>query len=114
MYVNNPSPAEQALLWLISHRESNDNPTAANPLSSATGEYQDIKTTWQMLCNLAGYSITQYPTAASAPAEVQDTCNLILLRLYGPNASQSWLASGPYPTFAEVKGMLIAAGITNP
>jgi hypothetical protein len=114
MYAYNPSPAELALLWLIRQHESGQNYQAANPLSSAEGGYQDITSTWQILCNLAGYSVKTYPTADSAPPAVQDTCNLILLRLYGPSSSKSWQASGPYPTFQEVQGMLAAAGIANP
>lgn len=113
-YVFNPSPTELALLWLIRDHESNGNYTAANPLSSAEGAYQDIKSTWMILCNLAGFSVTQYPTAASAPPAVQDICNLILLRLYGANSSKSWAASGPYPKYSEVKGMLLAAGVDDP
>jgi hypothetical protein len=114
IYVYNPSPTEVALLWLIRQHESSQDYTAANPLSSATGGYQDIKSTWMMLCNLAGYSISQYPTAESAPPAVQDTCNLILLRLYGANSLASWQASGPYPKFSEVQGMLQAVGVVNP
>ena len=114
IYVFNPSPTERALLWLIRQHESSQNYTAANPLSSAEGAYQDITSTWIVLCNLAGYSVMQYPTADAAPADVQDTCNLILLRLYGANSSKSWAASGPYPTYAEVQGMLRAAGVVDP
>lgn len=113
-YAFNPSPTEQALLWLIRQHESSQNYTAANPLSSAEGAYQDIASTWMVICNLAGYSVTQYPNANSAPAEVQDVCNLILLRLYGANSSKSWAASGPYPKYSEVRGMLGAAGVANP
>jgi hypothetical protein len=112
-YIFNPSPTEKALLWLIRQRESSQDYTAANPLSSAKGGYQDITSTWLIICNLAGYSIAQYPTADAAPPEVQDTCNLILLRLYGANSSHSWQASGPYPKYSEVQGMLTAAGVPN-
>jgi hypothetical protein len=113
-YVFNPSPTEKALLWLVRQHESSQNYTAANPLSSAEGAYQDITSTWTILCNLAGYSVVQYPDANSAPAAVQDICNLILLRLYGANSSKSWEASGPYPKYTEVQGMLAAAGVVNP
>ncbi len=113
-YVFNPSPTEKALLWLIRQHESSQNYTAANPLSSATGAYEDITSTWLVLCNLAGFSVTQYPNAKSAPPEVQDVCNLILLRLYGANSSKSWAASGPYPKYSEVQGMLRAAGVADP
>lgn len=114
MYPYNPSPAEEALLWLIGHRESNWNPTAANPNSSAKGLFQFVLGTWQSFGGLAGVDLAQYPTAAAAPAAVQQAVALLLLREVGPNSSESWQASGPYPTFAEVKGMLQAAGVANP
>jgi hypothetical protein len=114
MYAYNPTPAETALLWLIGERESSWNPTATNPDSSATGLFQFILGTWQSFATLAGVDITQYPTAASAPAAVQQTVALLLLRLVGPNSSESWQASGPYPTFQECQGMLASVGIINP
>lgn len=114
IYEFNPSPTERALLWLIRQHESSQDYTAANPFSSAEGAYQDITKTWQSICTLAGYSTTLYPHANAAPPSVQDTCNLILLRLYGANSPQSWAASGPYPKFSEVQGMLRAAGVVDP
>lgn len=114
MYVYNPSPAETALLWMIGNRESSWNPTAANPGSSARGLFQFILATWQSFGGLAGVDLTQYPTADKAPAAVQEAVALLLLREVGPNSSESWQASGPYPTFQEVQGMLKAAGIANP
>lgn len=114
MYPYNPSPAETALLWLIGHRESGWNPIAANPASSARGIFQFILSTWQSFGSLAGVDLTAYPTADKAPVAIQQAVALLLLREVGPNSSESWMASGPYPTFAEVKGMLSAAGIANP
>jgi resuscitation-promoting factor RpfA len=114
MYQNNPSPAEKALLALIAGRESGGSPTAQNPSSSASGRYQFILGTWQSFARLAGVDLTQYPTAKSAPAEVQDAVALLLLREVGPNSSESWQASGPYPTYQEVQAMLRAVGIANP
>jgi len=114
MYANNPSPAEVAELWLIAERESGHNPTATNPNSSATGLFQFILGTWQSFATLAGVDITQYPTAASAPAVIQQTVALLLLRMVGPNSSESWQASGPYPTFQEMQGILTSVGIANP
>jgi len=114
MYQFNPSPAELSMLWLIRERESGQNYQAQNPRSTAEGAYQDIKTTWEWLCSLTGVDVQRYPTARSAPPEIQDLNNLLLLRRYGPNSSKSWKASGPYPAFQEVRGMLQAAGIQNP
>jgi hypothetical protein len=114
MYQYNPSPAEEALIWVIVHRESNWNPTAANKGSSARGLGQCILSTWQSFGKLAGVDLVAYPTADKAPADVQLAVILLLLREVGPNSSESWQASGPYPTFQEVQGMLKAAGIANP
>lgn len=114
MYAYNASPAEEAALWLIGNRESGWNPMAANPNSSARGIFQFILSTWQSFGSLAGVDLTAYPTADKAPVAVQQAVALLLLREVGPNSSESWQASGPYPTFQEVQGMLKAAGIANP
>lgn len=114
MYQNNSTPSEKALMALIIHRESSGNPTAKNPGSSAQGLFQFITGTWQWVGQLAGIDLTLYPTAATAPADVQMIAGLLLLRMYGPNSSKSWKASGPYPSFLEVQLMLSAVGISNP
>jgi resuscitation-promoting factor RpfA len=113
MYAYNPSPAEAALLALIEHRESGGSATAQNPSSSASGLYQFILGTWQSFGQLAGVDLTQYPTAKAAPAAVQSAVALLLLREVGPNSSESWQASGPYPTYQEAQLMLQAVGITT-
>jgi Transglycosylase SLT domain len=110
MYAYNPTPAETSLIWLIVQRESSWNPTAANPDSSARGLGQFILGTWQSWATMAGVNITQYPTADTAPEAVQLAVILLMLRVVGPNSTESWAASGPYPTFQEVEGMLTAAG----
>lgn len=113
MYLYNPAPAETALLALIEHRESGGNLTAQNPTSSATGLYQFVLGTWQSFARLAGIDITLYPTAKSAPREVQEAVALLLLREVGPNSSESWQASGPYPTYQEVQLMLKSVGVST-
>jgi hypothetical protein len=50
---------------------ANDNPEAKNPNSTAGGLYQYVDKTWQAQAPLAGVDIKQYPTARSAPAEIQ-------------------------------------------
>jgi hypothetical protein len=50
---------------------ANNNPEAKNPNSTAGGLYQYIDSTWQKQAPLAGVDIKQYPTARSAPAEIQ-------------------------------------------
>jgi len=111
MYDYNPSPAETALLWLIIQRESKWNPIAKNPNSSATGLLQFIQTTWQTFGGLAGVDLNQYPRASTAPSLVQQAVGLLLLREVGPNSTESWAASGPYPSYHEVVGMLTAIGV---
>lgn len=110
MYNYNPIPAEIALLNLIVSRESSGNPTAQNPGSSASGLPQFILGTWQSWALRCGVDITQYPTAKSAPPAIQLAVALALLREVGPNSTESWAASGPYPTFQEVEAMLTAVG----
>lgn len=94
-YVFNPTQAESSLLTQIAARESSGNYTATNPGSTASGAYQFINSTWQMAAQATGVG-TQYASAAAAPAWMQDTNALWLLRSYGPNSTISWAASGPY------------------
>lgn len=94
-YGFNPTPAETSLLTQIAANESGGNYTATNPGSTASGAYQFINSTWQMAAQATGVG-TQYASAAAAPAWMQDTNALWLLRAYGPNSTISWAASGPY------------------
>ncbi len=58
-------------LQILQGFESSGNPTATNPASTASGLYGFINNTWQLYAPTAGIDISQYPTAASAPASVQ-------------------------------------------
>ena len=93
-YTYNPSPSEAATLASIAQRESGDNYSAQNPSSTASGAYQFINATWAAAAQATGVG-TQYTSAAQAPAWMQDTNALWLLRTYGPDASISWGASAP-------------------
>lgn len=97
-YTFNPTPAEASILQQVASRESSGNYLAQNPKTSASGAYQFVNDTWQMASAATG--VPYYPTAASAPASVQDINALWLLRYAGgdPNASVAWAASGPYDT----------------
>lgn len=94
-YPFNPTSGEAGLLAQIAQRESSGNYGATNPASSASGAYQFIDATWQWVSRQTGVG-TQYASAADAPPSVQDANALWLLRKYGPDASISWAASGPY------------------
>jgi hypothetical protein len=94
-----PSAAEAFLLALIRERESGGNYTATNILSSASGAYQFIDSTWKYCATSTGVG-TSYARALEAPAADQDFNALWLLRQVGPNSTKSWKASGPYPTLA--------------
>ena len=93
-YTFNPTPAETSTLAQIAQRESGGNYIAQNPTSTASGAYQFINATWQYTAQQTGVG-TQYTSAADAPAWMQDTNALWLLRTYGPDASISWGASAP-------------------
>lgn len=58
-------------LQLLQGFESSGNPTAQNPSSSASGLYGFLKGTWQQYAPQAGVDTSIFPTAKSAPADVQ-------------------------------------------
>ena len=56
----------------IKRDESSGNYTAKNPESTASGGYQIINETWARWAPAVGVSLAKYPTAGSAPPDVQD------------------------------------------
>jgi hypothetical protein len=112
--MTNITPSEASMLQQIAQRESGGSYTRTNNVSSASGAYQFINGTWAMATAATGIG-TQYSTAAQAPPAVQDANALWLLRTYGPNATISWAASGPYD--ASILGDTSGGdggGIVNP
>lgn len=67
-------------LETIKRLESGGNYQAQNPTSTASGAYQVLRSTWN---NYGGY-----PTAASAPPEVQDQ---FAAELYARSGSRPWV-----------------------
>src|SRR5262252_4457927 len=99
-----PYPDENNTLNEIGWRESGGNyrakppkPTPGNPHPTASGKYQMINDTWQNAAHTTGIG-TAFRTAREAPDWMQDVNARYLLRKYGPNASITWAASGPYRT----------------
>jgi len=81
-------------LALIRQRESSgdygalnyvarEDPTAYARGATASGAYQIVNSTWNEGAKLAGVDVTKYPTARSAPAEVQDQVASALYDKYG-------------------------------
>lgn len=67
MAVNYASLAE-----LVKAHESRGDYSAVNPQSGAGGAYQFVPSTWRAYGSQAGVDLGQYPTAQSAPSDVQD------------------------------------------
>jgi hypothetical protein len=67
-----PIPADvEKILAAIRTKESGGNYAAQNPVSTASGAYQFIDSTWRSLTNTYGIG-TEYPKAKLAPPEIQD------------------------------------------
>ncbi|MEP7330657.1 MAG: transglycosylase family protein [Terracoccus sp.] len=79
------APGNSGVLARIKACESGGSYTAQNPSSSASGAYQFLTSTWRALPASAGY-----PTAASAPAGVQDRA---AQQLFAQQGTSPWLAS---------------------
>lgn len=79
------APGDSGVLARIRACESGGSYTAQNPSSSASGAYQFLTSTWRALPASTGY-----PTAASAPASVQDRA---ARQLFAQQGTSPWLAS---------------------
>jgi len=67
--------------------ESSGNPAAQSQKSTASGLYGFLNSTWQEYAPQAGVDIGQYPTAASAPTDVQTSVAQI-------TPASNWLCPG--------------------
>lgn len=82
----------QSLSELVKNYESGGDYTAKNPSSSASGAYQFTTSTWQ---SYAGPQISsQYPTAADAPAAIQDS---VFATAVAKNGLNDWTCPGCNP-----------------
>jgi hypothetical protein len=112
MYVFNPTKTELALLAMIRWRESGGNYGRAPknpPYATAAGAYQFVVGTWKQAVAATGVG-GEYASAHQAPAVIQDTNALWLLREFGANSRHAWAASGPYPSVNEVDYVMTAMG----
>jgi hypothetical protein len=106
-YIYNPTPAEADLLQRIASNESSNDYLARISQATclkltgrtdctASGAYQFTNATWRDATQATG--VPYYPSAADAPADVQDTNALWLLRTRG---TAPWASSGPYDTATQ-------------
>ena len=107
-------------LDFISKYESDGNPTAQNPTSSASGLYQFINSTWRSYASKIGVDTSVYPTAKSAPADVQTAVAAEAFNTEGfaPWASNLKLMTavqkaGGADAFGKIVGALIPGGGVN-
>lgn len=81
------TPQEREFLSCVASRESNHNPRAKNPNSTAAGTYQFLTATWQGNAKWAKWKGTRparkYATADQAPAWVQHLVALHSIRRGG-------------------------------
>lgn len=85
--LQDATPAEREFLACVAKRESNNNPRARNPRSSAAGTYQFLTATWQGNAKWAKwkgtYPARKYERAHHAPAWVQHLVALHSIRRGG-------------------------------
>lgn len=93
---------KQEFLQRVAQRESGGNPTALNYVAradpsayargaTASGRYQIVNNTWNQGAGWAGVDTSQYPTAMSAPADVQDQ---VASALYDHLGEKPWQKGG--------------------
>lgn len=95
-------------LPLISKYESGGDPLAQNPTSTASGAYQIINGTWQQFAPQAGVSLLLYPTAKSAPLDVQTQ---VATAIYDKQGFQPWSSNAAL--IAAVSGQQAGSGTVS-
>ena len=74
------------------------NYSAQNPTSSASGAYGFVNSTWLQFLSQIGGDTAQYPTAASAPASVQDS---VFSQAVSQSGLSSWLCPNCDPALSN-------------
>jgi hypothetical protein len=87
-----------SLASLVQQYESGGNYTATNPKSTASGAYQFTNGTWQQYASQIGVDTSAYPTAASAPPQVQDS---VFAHAVSVNGLNDWTCSGCNPALSS-------------
>lgn len=92
-----------SLADLVSNYESSGNYSAVNPnpapgSSAASGAYGFVDSTWQRFLAAIGGSLTQYPTAVSAPPAVQDA---VFQKAVQTSGLSSWTCPGCDPALTN-------------
>jgi len=108
---------KEEVLAAIMQRESggqnirNRTGPGGTPESTASGYYQMIDPTWLEYAKLAGVDTAQYPTAMSAPREVQAR---VAGLLYDRQGQRPWAASAPRGQQANAAPVAPAGGAQQP
>ena len=88
------SSAYDSLASLVQSFESGGNYTAQSQTTTASGAYQFTNPTWAQYYSQIGGNLSQYPTAASAPAAVQDS---VFQQAVAQNGLGDWTCPGCDP-----------------
>jgi hypothetical protein len=86
------SATDDALAAIAQRESGNQNIHTKIPDHTASGYYQIIDPTWREGMGFAGVDPSQYPTAMSAPFEVQ---NQVAKALYAKYGEKPWASSAP-------------------
>lgn len=77
---------------LIQQFESSGGKNIKNPTSTASGPWQMLDDTWKETASGLGIDVNQYPTAMSAPIEIQER---VAHALYSKRGFQPWTVGNP-------------------
>ena len=90
--------AFQSLSDLVKHFESSGDYGVVNPKSGAGGAYQFVPSTWRQYGSQLGVDTSAYPTAQSAPPEVQDA---VFQQAVAKRGLSDWTCPGCNPALSS-------------